>query len=33
MILNDQSYIEGIATIIANYRRVELSRSLDAELY
>lgn len=29
--MNDQSYIEGIATIIANYRRVELSKPLDAE--
>ena len=28
--MNDQSYIEGIATIIANYRRVELSKPLDS---
>ena len=30
MILNDQSYIEGIATIIQNYRRTELTKPLDA---
>ena len=28
--MNDQSYIEGIATIIQNYRRTELTKPLDA---
>lgn len=28
--MNDQSYIEGIATIIQNYRRTELMKPLDA---
>lgn len=28
--MNDQAYIEGIATLISNYRRTELTKPLDA---
>ncbi len=30
MFVNDQAYIEGIATLISNYRRTELTKPLDA---